>query len=155
MSRSTLKSIVGLYLIFAHVAIIMGVFWLSRSYLAFDDAIGVVFIVAPVFAAHTTMVVREFVRTAGVRQRRQHISGPFAAISLLFPIAFTVGAAFLLFGYAEGTIETPKALKGGFGALEVAFGTYLGIIVDSLFRDSKGAHSTDEESRPRSRRKNV
>jgi len=155
MSRSALQSIVGLYLIFAHVTVIIAIFWLSRSHLSFDDALDVVFIVGPVFAAHTTVVVREFVRTASVRQRRQRTTATFAVISFLFPIAFSVGAAFLLFGYADGTVDTPKSLKRGFGALEVAFGTYLGIIVDHLFRELKGAHSGESSEKivPRAKRK--
>jgi len=142
MTREILKTTVGIYLVVVHFAAILGVFYLGFTVLELEDALDVIFIMAPIFSVHSTLIVKDFIKNQTRRRKGPRVNRSFMFVSFFLPIVFTIALGIIIFGFANNLITTPALLKRCFAVLETVFGLYLGFVTENLFRDGTGGGRT-------------
>jgi hypothetical protein len=136
MNRDVLKSIIGIYLIIAHAAAIFGVVLLHR-YLDLKDQFELISIMTPVFAVHTSAVVKDFIKNQSRSRSTKRVNFNFVFISFFFHVVLTAALFGTLLTFRLGIIDTVDNLRHAVLTCEVCFGVYLGLLTENLFKRSR------------------
>jgi hypothetical protein len=137
MNRHQLRSTVGLFLVLAQFALMGAILWLGLTdRLTFDDATTAIALVLPLFAVHTTTIVKYFVEHAERQPNSSagRLSAAYALLSFIIPVIFVAYFFALVAIRASGGLPKFENFKTALGIGETAFGLYVGLIVGSLFR---------------------
>jgi hypothetical protein len=136
MYKEKLKTLLGVFLISTHAGAILWVISLGRHFLEFADVVGLALIIMPMFALHSTAVVKEFLKTQAITGRGRKVNFRYAFVVFLFPLLFAASLAAMLLGYTGGFVATVDQLKVGIAAAESAFGVYIGLVTRDMFPDA-------------------
>ncbi len=147
MTRSQLKSRIGLFLIISHFAIILLVviLFLMEGF-KFEEMTTTIALIVPMFSIYTTAIIKHII--ANSRQRQ----GYSEAVTKEFVfITFFVPSLFVFFLTA---IIVLKTLNIGFDKFEqfkimlavseTVFGAYVGLVMSSLFEIEKPEEKAEE-----------
>lgn len=136
MYKEKLKTILGIFLVSTHTGGILWIISLGRHFLEFADVVSLALIIMPMFALHSSAVVKEFLKTQASTGRGRKVNLRYAFVVFLFPLLFAASLAAMLLGYMRGFVATVDQLKVGIGVTESAFGVYLGLVTRDMFPDS-------------------
>lgn len=134
MRTSRLRATVGLGLVVAHFGILgciavftgMDRFTQEEMFLAFG-------IIAPLFAAYTTVIVRQIMGEPPVNDEEKRVSGQQVFLSLGIPAFFVASVAAGVVWKAFGSLDFDGLVKL-MGAAETLLGAYVGIVVERFFK---------------------
>ncbi len=136
MSENSLRSLIGLLLIFLHFIIMALVFviFLNGGF-RYDEFTTSMAIIAPMFAGYTTAIVIHFSRNRfNTVDDSREITMIFAMLSSLFPMAFFVGLCSCIIMFASGHVfDDFEQFKGTLTLLEGLFAAYVANFVYTLF----------------------
>ena len=111
------------------------IFLWQRGGFLFDEMVTVFAIMAPLFAAYTSISIKYVFRTAASRRKGKKWSLVSVFVALLFPIAFLLIVNGLLFYKAFGADTYFENVIRAFGLIETSFAAYVGQVVNQLFSD--------------------
>ena len=137
MTEQRLHNQVGVFIILANVFVIAEtlVFYFAGGF-AFDEMTTTVALIVPMFSVYTIAILKSII---GGRRRtvdRSHvIAGQYVFVSWLLPVVFTVLLMTIvaLKAYNVG-FESFEQFKNLLIASETMFGSYVGVILGSMFR---------------------
>lgn len=136
MTESKLKIAVGLFVVLSHLTLLIlaAVLFVAGGFL-FEEMTTTIALVIPMFSIYTTAVIKYIVSNRGVLNNKDGlVTKSYAFISFLLPVIFVllVGAAICMkaSNIAFANFEQFKIMLG---VLETAFGTYMGIVLSSMF----------------------
>jgi hypothetical protein len=138
MTERSLRNVVSVFLVVAHVAIlglvlVLGVLkGLTPS--EFTTALS---IIVPMMGALTGLAVSYIIGAKKVPPLKTHsatLSGIYVFASLLFPVAFTFAIAGVVLAKTANLGDlSPEQFKGALTGTETIFGAYTGKLLGSLF----------------------
>jgi hypothetical protein len=138
MTEGSLRGVVSIFLIVAHVAILglVLVLGVMRALTAteFTTALS---IIVPMLGALTGLAVSYIISAKTLPLRKAHsvtLSGIYVFASLLFPVAFVIAIGGLVLMKAANTAGlTLEQFKMALTGTETIFGAYTGKLLGSLF----------------------
>jgi membrane protease YdiL (CAAX protease family) len=136
MTENHVRIFIGFYLLIVQAIIFFSVFYLSLDYLEFDEALSINAIIAPVFSIYLTAIVKYFIAKKHSHKKSRKINTAFLFVACFFPVLFTFSIFFVLWGYTTGLIPTYENLRDSIAGVEIAFGVYLGYVIDDLFKSA-------------------
>lgn len=136
MTQQRLASFVGLFLVISHFAILVLVIASPLYGLHAEQALELAMIIAPLFAAFSTVIIKHFIRNkAKTTDESPELSVPFVMLSFFLPLVFVIVIIGIFLGFALDIVAmTFTQTKTVIGSLEILFGVYVGMITDSLFQ---------------------
>ena len=136
MYENKLRLTVASILIFGHVLTfaVLILLWQRGGFL-FDEMITVFAIMAPLFAAYTSISIEYVFRTAALRRRGKRWNVVSVLVALVFPLSFLLIVNGVLFAKAFGSLSDFDNVVRAFGLIETGFAAYVGQIVNQLLSD--------------------
>lgn len=141
MNENQLKITIGLSIIISHFLIIILIIFLRLLFKAFlfEEMTTTIALIIPMFSVYTTAIIKYIIANKNITQNEDvEVSRAYAFTSIMIPSIFVF---FILF------IILLKAFNVGFTSFdqfkimlvlsETAFGTYVGIILTSMFNINK------------------
>ena len=157
MTETRLRSLLGLFLIVSQFAVILMTASLHfLGGLRFDEMTTAVALIVPMFAVHTTTVVKYFIahRADAEEDGSSRVTVAFTFLALFFPLLFvsSLFAVILLkaYGVALGSFDQ---FKGALGIIQTCFAVYIGLFISSLYEDAHRRHSSDHLEQADKRRR--
>jgi hypothetical protein len=146
MSEYRLRVTVGLLLVVSQFAVILlTVYAYVRNGLKFDEMTTAVALLIPMFAVHTTSVVKHFIATRhAVDVDNIRVTLPFIFLALFFPLLFVFSllAVIWLKAYSVA-FESFNEFKAALGLIQTCFAVYIGLFISSLY---EGGSAKDSKS---------
>ena len=140
MTEIDLKNRIGLFIIIFHFLsiILILILYLLNGFL-FDEMTTTIALVIPMFSIYTTTIIKRIISS----KLKSNLNSPHVSNEYVF-ITFFIPSLFIAFLYV---IILLKAFNIGFNSFEefkimlavteTAFGTYMGIVLSSLFDPQK------------------
>jgi hypothetical protein len=150
MNEAKLKSLLGAVLVVSHIGLIFLIVALFAAHgFAFDEMTTLLSIIAPMFAAYTTAVVRYFISHRHRKVTLGQTSREAVIIVLLFPTLFGLALATLVVLKAFNlAFENFEQLKVLIAAMEGIFAAYIAFIVTEFFE--RKPRNADEKKKAQS-----
>lgn len=139
MSENRLRSILGIALVVSQfVVVVWTVYVYVRGGLKFDEMTTAVALLVPMFAVHTTTVVKYFViHKHRVSSQEEPVTLPFAFLSFFFPVLFVCALLTLVGLKAYGiALASFGEFKTALGLVQTCFAVYIGLFISSLYEGS-------------------
>jgi hypothetical protein len=135
MTDAQVRTGVGLFWIAAHLIVLATILvCYSMGGFEFDQMTTLLAVVIPMFAGVTLVVVRFVARHRYDLRRGRRVSGMYAALVWIFPVAFTIVVLWVVIGRATNRVfETFDQAKLFLGILEALFVTYVANLLAPLF----------------------
>lgn len=136
MTDSKLKIAVGLFVVLSHLTLLLliVVLFVAGGFL-FEEMTTTVALVIPMFSIYTTAIINYIISSKRVLSSTDElVTKQYVFVSFLLPVLFVflVGAAICMKAF-NITFANFEQFKIMLGVLEVAFGTYMGIVLSSMF----------------------
>jgi hypothetical protein len=133
MKATTLKNLVGFFLVFLHLlAWFLCYKWLKPR-LEYEDFRITVLILAPVVTIYAVAFAKDVIRAKNIRPSTETIPGNFAALAIIYAVAFGIAVIYQIYDFSTATNMTPNELKDGLALTEVIGGGIFGLFMDELF----------------------
>lgn len=140
MNKHQIRSSVGLFLVFSQFGLMAAILWLGLTdRLTFDDMGTSISLVLPLFAVHTTTIVKYFMEHTQrpPSSSMEKLSAAYLVLSFAVPVIFVLYFAIIIVVRAGGTLAKFENFKTTLGIGETAFGVYVGMITGSLFKPGR------------------
>ena len=141
MATSTFRSILGFGLVFAHFVTAVTVFvFYQRGGFLFDEMTTTIALIVPMFAAHTSVVVRYVIRnrTRRAKIKKEHLSAPFIALSSIIVLLYLSSIVAIVYLKAYNiAFSTFEQFKTTLALVETVFAVYVASFVQSLFEGTE------------------
>jgi hypothetical protein len=155
MSLGSLKTIVGFTLVGIHVIAIVLLYWWVSAMLSPQEFRITVMILVPVSAVYVGAFLRDSVRhmfaDVATPTEDRPITLSFAILASCLTALFGLLVIYNLYDFAHGANITADDLKDRLLIIETMAGGFLGIIVETLFREAPRENAHRVRTQPRRR----
>ena len=134
MTEVQLKSRVGLFLIISHFSIILFIviLYLFNGFL-FEEMTTAIALIIPMFSIYTTAIIKHIIANRTQRQAWSKTgTGEYTFIVFFIPSLFVFFLVVIVFLNVFNVVAFEQ-FKIMLGMSETAFGTYVGLILSSMF----------------------
>lgn len=129
MPTDTLRMTAGFLIILSHLTSFA--FILLGGSLTGDERVELSLIIAPLFAAYVTAIVRKIATLTDYDRTPVHPA--MTILSIGAALVFSLAIPTIIWRFEVGGIDSFKDLKNVVGIAETALGIYTGAVIDRLF----------------------
>ncbi len=135
ITEGRIRQSLGLFIIASHFGAVMLVigFYLARGFL-FEDMMTTLALIVPMFATHTTSIVRYVITHRHVSKSQRAASGEFAVLAFAVPLLFVLCLLTMIIAKALNfAFQNFDQFKTILAVIESLFGLYVGYFITELF----------------------
>lgn len=139
MTESRLRAILGILLIVSQFGVILAtVYVYVRGGLKFDEMTTAVALLVPMFAVHTTTVVKFFIAHKHVTNPREvPVTNTFVFLSFFFPVVFVLALLCVIGLKSYGiALASFVEFKAALALVQTCFAVYIGLFISSLYESA-------------------
>jgi hypothetical protein len=138
MTESRLQAVLGVLLIISQFGVILATMYIYvRGGLRFDEMSTAIALLVPMFAVHTTTVVKFFVANKHATNPREvPVTSTFVFLSIFFPVVFVLALLCVIglksYGIAFASFNE---FRVALGLVQTCFAVYIGLFISSLYEN--------------------
>jgi hypothetical protein len=150
MTEVQLKSRIGIFLIMSHFFLILliMILYLFGGFL-FEEVTTTIALIFPMFSIYTTAIIKNIIANRTQRQTwSKDVTRDYIFITFFIPSIFIVFLISIIF-IKVFNITTFEQFKIMLGVSETVFGTYVGLVLSSMFDVKHSQGDKDEQNLPK------